>query len=475
MSTRTNYIWATIDKIGGVGLAFLFNLVMARWFLSPREFGIIGMLQIFISIGYTTVIAGFGQSLVQARELVEEDINTVFTINLLLSLVVYAALYCSAPAIASFYGEPILKKVLRVLGLQLVICAFLIVQYNLALRRSQLRRLCIVAISSNILGYTIGVVLAGNGAGVWSLVFATLSLYLFQVIGLWMTTSEYPTIGINKNSFKKLVPYSGFIYLATLVNQAYIHGLSMILGKRFSATTLGYYTQANKLQMVPSQAIQDVGYQVLFPDFSRYQSSPDILKERYRKNLRLLTILSVLGFSTLFLTAEPLVLLLFTDKWLPSVPMLRILTPVGLFLVLSFIPTLLIRSVGKAKSYFYLITIERLVGIVILIILSGIGMYETLWGLVGLNIAYFLFNVYYVSRLTCVTIIEQLSDVLPILLLQGLVILATDYLFCFITFPNILVEILVGLLIPCCSVLMFCSLLGLTSRSEVRALLKRRK
>ena len=266
------------------------------------------MLQIFISIGYTTVIAGFGQSLVQARELVEEDINTVFTINLLLSLVVYAALYCSAPAIASFYGEPILKKVLRVLGLQLVICAFLIVQYNLALRRSQLRRLCIVAISSNILGYTIGVVLAGNGAGVWSLVFATLSLYLFQVIGLWMTTSEYPTIGINKNSFKKLVPYSGFIYLATLVNQAYIHGLSMILGKRFSATTLGYYTQANKLQMVPSQAIQDVGYQVLFPDFSRYQSSPDILKERYRKNLRLLTILSVLGFSTLFLTAEPLVL-----------------------------------------------------------------------------------------------------------------------------------------------------------------------
>ena len=475
MSTRTNYIWATIDKIGGVGLAFLFNLVMARWFLSPREFGIIGMLQIFISIGYTTVIAGFGQSLVQARELVEEDINTVFTINLLLSLVVYAALYCSAPAIASFYGEPILKKVLRVLGLQLVICAFLIVQYNLALRRSQLRRLCIVAISSNILGYTIGVVLAGNGAGVWSLVFATLSLYLFQVIGLWMTTSEYPTIGINKNSFKKLVPYSGFIYLATLVNQAYIHGLSMILGKRFSATTLGYYTQANKLQMVPSQAIQDVGYQVLFPDFSRYQSSPDILKERYRKNLRLLTILSVLGFSALFLTAEPLVLLLFTDKWLPSVPMLRILTPVGLFLVLSFIPTLLIRSVGKAKSYFYLITIERLVGIVILIILSGIGMYETLWGLVGLNIAYFLFNVYYVSRLTCVTIIEQLSDVLPILLLQGLVILATDYLFCFITFPNILVEILVGLLIPCCSVLMFCSLLGLTSRSEVRALLKRRK
>lgn len=475
MSTRSNYLWATIDKVGGIALAFLFNLVMARWFLSPREFGIIGMLQIFISLAYTTVIAGFGQSLIQTKNLKQADINTVFTTNLLLAVIVYAILYIAAPAIAIFYGESILKEVLRVLGLQLIICSFFIVQYNIALRESQLRRLCLITLISSILGYTVGVILAKNGAGVWSLVVATLALYLFQTIGLWLTTKAYPALGINKASFKKLVPYSGFIYLATIIDQAYIHGLSMILGKQFSATTLGYYTQANKLQMVPSQAIQEVGYQVLFPDFSRYQSSLDILKERYRKNLRLLTILSVLGFSILFLTAEPLVLLLFTDKWLPSVPMLRILTPVGLFLVLSFIPTLLIRSVGKAKSYFILVTIERVIGIVTLIILSGIGMYETLWGLVGLNVAYFLFNIYYVSRLTPITIKEQLSDVFPILLLQGAVIIATNYLLNFIAFSNLIVEILIGLVIPSCSVLSFCNLLGLTSTSELRALLRRRK
>lgn len=472
---RSNYLWATIDKVGGIALAFLFNLVMARWFLSPREFGIIGMLQIFISLAYTTVIAGFGQALIQTKDLKRADINTIFTTNLLLAVIVYVILYIAAPSIAVFYGEPILKDVLRALGLQLIICSFFIVQYNIALRESQLRRLCLITLISSTLGYTVGVILAKSGAGVWSLVTATLALYLFQTIGLWLTTKAYPTLEINKGAFKKLVPYSGFIYLATIIDQAYIHGLSMILGKQFSATTLGYYTQANKLQMVPSQAIQDVGYQVLFPDFSRYQSSLDILKERYRKNLRLLTILSLLGFSILFLTAEPLVLLLFTDKWLPSVPMLRILTPVGLFLVLSFIPTLLIRSVGKAKSYFILVTIERVIGIVTLIILSGIGMYETLWGLVGLNVAYFLFNIYYVSRLTPITIKEQLSDVLPILLLQGSVIIATNYLLNFIAFSNLIVEILIGIVIPSCSVLLFCSLLGLTSTSELRALLRRRK
>ena len=459
MSSRSNYLWATIDKVGGIALAFLFNLVMARWFLSPREFGIIGMLQIFISLAYTTVIAGFGQALIQTKNLKQADINTVFTTNLLLAVIIYAILYIAAPAIAVFYGEPILKEVLRALGLQLIICSFFIVQYNIALRESQLRRLCLITLISSTLGYTIGVILAKSGAGVWSLVVATLALYLFQTIGLWLTTKAYPALGINKSSFKKLVPYSGFIYLATIIDQAYIHGLSMILGKRFSATTLGYYTQANKLQMVPSQAIQEVGYQVLFPDFSRYQSSPDILKERYRKNLRLLTILSVLGFSILYLTAEPLVLLLFTDKWLPSVPMLRILTPVGLFLVLSFIPTLLIRSVGKAKSYFNLVAIERLTGIITLIILSGIGMNETLWGLVGLNVAYFLFNIYYVSRLTTITMKEQLSDVLPILLVQGGITIGVNYIITLVKVYGILLELITGIILP--TILFGCVLLAM--------------
>lgn len=474
MSTKNNYLWATLNRAGGIGLAFLFNLVMARWFLSPREFGIIGMLQIFISLAYTTVIAGFGQSLIQTKNLKQADINTVFTTNLVLALIVYAILYIAAPAIATFYREPILKEVLRVLGIQLIICSFFIVQYNIALRESQLRRLCLITLMSSTLGYIAGIILAKSGAGVWSLVTATLALYLFQTIGLWLTTKAYPTLGINKGSFKKLVPYSGFIYLATLIDEAYIQGLSLILGKRFNASTVGYYTQANKLQAVPSGAIQEVGYLVLFPDFSRYQSSPDILKERYRKNLRLLTILSVLGFSILFLTAEPLVLLLFTDKWLPSVPMLRILTPVGLFLVLSFIPTLLIRSVGKAKSYFVLVTVERLIGIVTLIILSGIGMYETLWGLVGLNIAYFLLNIYYVERLTAIMMKEQLKDVFPILFLQGGLVFMMDLLLKTIDFSSPLLKIFVGVALPTCSMYLLNNVLNLVNVKTLRSLVFKR-
>lgn len=448
MSTKNDYLWASLDKVGGIVLAFLFNLVMARWFLSPREFGIIGMLQIFISLGYTTVIAGFGQSIIQTEDLEREDTNTVFTVNLLLSLIVYCLFYFFAPAIAKFYDEPILRDVLRVLGLQLIICSFFIVQYNLALRASHLRRLCLITIASSILGYSTGIVIAKNNGGVWSLVLATLAMCFFQTIGLWLTTSSYPSIGISKNSFKKLVPYSGYIYLASLIDQAYVHGLAMILGKRFSAVTLGYYTQANKLQMVPSQAVQDISYQVLFPSFSRSQSDRSSLRTHYRRNTRLIATLSVWAFGILYIIAEPVILILFTDKWLPSVPMLRVLAPVGLLLVLSSIPTLLIRAIGNARSYFTLLSIERGAGIGILVILSGIGFWETLWGLVGLNLLCYLFNIYYVSKLTDITIKEQLSDVIPVLLLQSVVIWCLEKSLMLIKDLSIWAELFVGLTLP---------------------------
>ena len=474
MSTKSDYLWATLNRVGGIGLAFLFNLVMARWFLSPREFGIIGMLQILISIAYTTIIAGFGQALIQTKSLKQADINTIFTTNLVLALIIYSILYFLAPSIATFYDEPILKDVLRVLGVQLIMSSFFIVQYNIALRESQQRRLCLITIISNTLGYAFGVILAKNGAGVWSLVAATLAMYLFQTVGLWMTSKAYPTLGVNKESFKKLVPYSGFIYLASLIDEAYINGLSLIFGKRFNASIVGYYTQADKLQAGLSGSIKSIGYLVLFPDFSRYQSLPDVLKKRYRKNLRLLTVLSVLGFSIFFLTAEPLVLLLFTDKWLPSVPMLRILTPVGLFLVLSFIPTLLIRSVGKAKSYFILIAIERSIGIVSLIILSGIGIYETLWGLVGLNIVYFFLNVYYVERLTTIMMKEQLTDVFPVLFLQGGLVFIMDFLLKMIDFSSPLLEVFVGIALPTCSLYLLNNALHLVDVKTLRSLVIKR-
>lgn len=445
---RKKYFWATIDRIGVILLAFLFNLIMARWFLTPKEFGMIGMLQIFISIGASSVVGGFGQALVQTKKLTKNDINTVFAFNISVALILYIILYLFAPSIANFYTEPELTKIVRWLSLVLVINAFFIIQYNIVLRKAELKKLCIITISSTILGYVIGIICAVNGAKVWSLIISTLSISTFQVIFLWSSTSTYPIFRFTMASFRKLIPFSGYIYLATLVEQIYIHGVSMILGKQFSATMLGYYTQANKLQAVPVAALQEISYQVLYPDFSKNNDNKVLLKTKYLQNLSIITILSTIAFSILFIIAKPIIILLFTDKWLPSVNILRLMCPTAITLILSSVPNILIKSLGFARYNFFLILIERTLAIMLILFFSLISLEMILYGLIVINAFSFILNISCLSRLFCVSIKEQLLVTFPIIIIQLFITFIVEYFIFHLKFIPIIIHLLLGIIVP---------------------------
>ena len=414
------YFGATIYRLGTMILAFLFNFILARWFLSPHEFGLIGMLQIFIAVGATTITGGFGQTLVQKRSLKKTDVNTVFTFNVVVSILMYAALYFFAPWVADFYEVQELKTILRYLSLVLVINAFQLVPYSLLIRYQAFSTLCVVAFVSTLAGYVLGFVLAWQGFGVWSLVAATLSISFFELVWYNAISRVRSRLSFSWTAFYKLMPFSGYIYLATLLEQVYINALAMILGKRFDAVTLGYYTQASKLQSVPAGGVQEISHQVLLPEFSRYQKENELLKGKYLRNLSFLTLVASWVFSVLYVVAEPAVLILYTDKWLPSVWMLQALCPAGLFFVLFYIPTLLIRAIGKARSYFLLLLVEYSLAIVAIAYLSSRGLGVVLYGLVGVNAAFFLINAAYVGRLGLgISFWVQLLKVVPTVALFG--------------------------------------------------------
>lgn len=416
------YFWSAATRVGAIVLSFLFNLILARWFLSPREFGLIGMLQIFIAVGATTVTGGFSQALVQKRHLHKADVNTAYTFNVGVSVLIYILLFLFAPRIANLYGVEELTEILRWLALVLVINAFQLVPYSLFLRYQLYKKLFAVVLISTLSGYVLGFLLARRGYGVWSLVCSTLSISFFATLLFYVLSPVRPRFAVSALAFRELVPFSGYIYLATLVEQVYANALAMILGKRFDAVTLGYYTQANKLQNVPAAGVQEVVHQVLLPEFSRHQSNLSVLKAKYIQNLRFLTLVASWVFSVLYVVAEPAVLILYTDKWLPSVPLLRILCPAGLFFVLFYIPTLLVRAIGKARSYFFLLLVEYAVAIVLLVYLSFYGVKATLYGVVCVNAFCFIVNTAYLSRLRVgVGFIEQIKVVLPVVLGFGAV------------------------------------------------------
>lgn len=406
------FLWSTLEKFGGILIAFLLNLVLARFFLTPHDYGLIGMINIFISIANTTAIAGFGQAIIQSKEIKKEDYNTAFTFNLLVGGILYLVLFFVAPLIAAFFREPLLVNIVRVLALVLIINGFFIVQHSVLVRNMHFKRLSFISITSLGTSAILSVVLAANGWGVWTLVTNTLVASLLQTVLMYHSTEIKTKLYISKESFIKLFSFGGFMYLSTLLEVIQTNVLNLILGKKFSPHILGYYTQAEKLQNVPSSTLSAIVNQVTFPMFSKMQHNLPSIKEAFLSNIYFLGMLSTSLMGFFAIIAPALIILLFSDKWEVSVYIFQILCIIGIFSPLNSASTNVIKSLGKGKLFFYLQLWKSIGGIIILLIVSIQGFYPLLYSLCGINVLFYIVNVFVVNRLIKISLLETL--ILPI-------------------------------------------------------------
>lgn len=388
-----------IEKFGGVFLTFLFNLLLARLFLSPYEFGLVGIITVFVALANTTTIGGLREALVQAESVTKEDIDTVFSFNLAVSLLMYVLLYFSAPYIASYYKQPILTDLLRVLSLIIVLNAFVIVPNGLFIREMRFGSLLRIGISSQLVCYSIGVFMAYKGLGVWSLVTVNIVDVLYKAVVYNLSFPRRLTIKFSRESFHRLFSFGGYIYLASLVSTLYDNVLYLILGKKFKAETVGFYTQAQKLQGVPTSTIGSVVSQVALPTFSRLQSETSSLRVAFMKNQAVISFVSVLIMGLLFSTAEPVILLLYTDKWAASIEIFQWLCVAGVFQSVCGMQLELIKSLGKGRMVLKLTAFSRALAIVSLILLSSISLRAVMIGFCTVYLIFFVVNSLFVSRI----------------------------------------------------------------------------
>ncbi|KGN98570.1 hypothetical protein HR11_08540 [Porphyromonas macacae] len=398
-SILKSFFWSAFDKFGAVFITFLLNLVLARFFLSPKDFGLIGMIYIFIALANTTVIGGFGQTIIQRKELSQKDYNTTFTFNIAAAFILYIILFFCAPLIANFYAEPQLLNIIRILSLVLVINGFFIVHNSLLIREMRFKLLSLINNFSLIVSATISVFLAYKGLGVWCLVFNTLFASLLQTIFLWVFTEAKVQLQFSKDSFKSLFSFGGFMYISTVVETLYANALYMILGKGFSPQLLGYYTQAEKLQGVPVNTIGTVINQVTFPKFSKMQSSLKEVATLYKRSITSISLLTTMLMGLLFVIAPYLIVLLFTNKWEPSIYIFQLLCIAGAFTPLNAATTNVIKSLGKARLFFNVQLWKRVIALIFLIMMSTLGISPLLYTVCIINIVFYMINVFAVSRL----------------------------------------------------------------------------
>ena len=406
--------WMAIQKYSTMFIQFISGIILAR-LLTPYDYGCIGMLTIFMVLAEAFIDGGFGSALIQKKRPTQEDYSTIFFWNLFMAVVLYAILFACAPAIARFYKIPLLSKVLRVQGVILFIYGFNIVQRNQLQKQLKFKPLSIVTLVSAIIALSVTIVMAYKGFGVWALVTQHILVALIPAIAFWFFVKWRPKFIFSWKSFKELFSFGLFMFLTHLINQFSTQLQGLLIGRFYNASTMGYYSKARRTEDLASTSISSVMTQVTYPLYAEMQDNKQALAGVIKRITMTLAYFSFPLLFILLLTAKPLFVILYSERWLQSVPYFQVLCIAGLAGCLQAVNYQSISAIGKSKTMFIWTVVKRVAGI------SAVIVGLIFWGMKGL-LAGVVFN-YWFSYFVNISLVskhigykwyQQIKDLLPV-------------------------------------------------------------
>jgi O-antigen/teichoic acid export membrane protein len=426
----TGIFWSFSDSMSTQVTQFIIGLILAR-ILSPEEFGLVGMITVFLAISQSLADGGFGEALIRKKDATDSDFSTVFYFNLLASIVIFTIFYLLAPAIASFYGRPELTDIARVLGLIILINAICITQRTQLTRKIDFRKQMKINLVSALVSGAVAIVMALKGFGVWSLVWRSVIRSTMQAIMLWISIRWTPSLVFSRDSFRSLFSFGSKLLLTGLIDTIYNNVYMLIIGKFFAATQLGYYTRADQFSRLVSHNLTRTVQRVSYPVLSLVQDENTRLKEGYRKLIvatMFITFFMMLGMAAI---AEPLIITLIGVKWLPSVEYLQLLCLAAALYPLHALNMNILNIKGRSDLLLKLEVVKKLLAVPVIIIGIFLGIRMLLTGMVLHSLVSYFMNSYYSGRLIGYPAREQLADIMPsflIALLVSIVVLLIKFI-----------------------------------------------
>lgn len=356
-SIKTRFIngvlWGIVEKLAVLLTGFVITLVLAR-ILTPADYGLVNMIYIFTVLGTVLLDGGFGQAIMQRKGLSDTDISSVFYINMVLSVLIYAVLFFCAPLIAEFYHEPALVNISKVVLLTLPVNALCIIQHTLLTKELKVKELTYVSILSSVISGAIGIAMAYSGFGVWALVVQSLSYQLVRAVALWRFSDWRPVWKFSIAFIRSIWNFSMNLLGVFTLTAVFQNIYTLLIGRLYNVNEVGYYNQAVRMQSVASNAIMSSIQRVTYPAFARLQDDVEALRSAYK---RVMVVTMEIYFPVmigLIFIGTPLFSVLLTDKWLPSVPMFALLCLAEAFFPLNNINNVVLKARGKGKQYFIL-------------------------------------------------------------------------------------------------------------------------
>lgn len=406
--------WSFIDTFAGQGIQFIIGIILAR-LLSPREFGLIGMITVFIAVSQSFVDSGFSQALIRKKDCSKIDYSTVFLFNFAAGVLLFLLLVLSSPAISRFFEEPQLKLILQILSLVLIIDSLTIIQRTILIKRIDFKLQARISIIASTGSGTIAITMAYMGFGVWSLVILQISKQTIFSIFLWLWGEWKPIFAFSKKSFNELFGFGSKLLLSRLIETTYRNIYYLIIGKYFSAQELGFYTRADQFRNLPSQNITSVIQRVTYPVLATIQDDIPRLRNSYQKVIRSTMFITFILMFGMAAVAKPLIITLIGEKWIASTVYLQMLCFVGMFYPLHALNLNMLNIQGRSDLFLKLEVIKKILAIPTIIIGIIWGIKIMIAGMILNSIIAYYLNSYWSGHMIGYSFKQQVKDILPAL------------------------------------------------------------
>jgi O-antigen/teichoic acid export membrane protein len=448
LKNKTIYglVWSFVESFFTYFIQFGLGIFLAR-ILSPKEFGLIGMIVIFITISKVFVYAGLGSALIRKKDCNQTDYSTVFYFSVFISFIFYGLLLLLSTGIANFYGESILKQIIRVFALGVIFDAFGFVHQTKLNKELNFKLQAKISFISTVLSGCGALIIAFLGYGVWALVMLNLLKTLSTSVLFWVFTKWRPSLVFNIQALKELFDFGWKLLVVGLIETVYRDGFYLIIGKYYAAAQLGFFNRADRFQAMISENIARLIAKVSYPVLSKVDDLI-VLKRSYQKlvqNTMFITFVLMFGLAA---SAEAIILTLLGEKWAESILYLQFLTLVGALYPLQSLNTDILKVFGRSDLFLRLEIIKKIIAIPVLIFCALISIKILILGMVIVSILSCLLNAFWSSKLLRYSVLEQLKDIFPSFLFAIIIGLIVYYVGHFIeTKPlvSLLIQLLLGI------------------------------
>lgn len=460
--------WSAIENITKLGITFIVSIVLAR-LLSPDEYGLIGILTIFISVFTAIVDSGFTNALIRKIDITDEDYSTVFYTNIVVSFVMALILFFSARPIAIFFEREELVPLTQVMSSILIINAFSIVHRARATKMLDFRIQTKITFFSSIFSGVVGITMAYAGYGVWALVGQQVSVNLLTTILFWTYSKWFPFKKFSSRSFQEMWAFGWKLLVSSLLDTTWKEIYQIVIGKCYSPVTLGLFTRAKQFSDLCSTNLTSVVQRVSFPVLSSIQDDPKRLKDAYRRVIKTTmfpTFVFMFGMASI---AKPMILVLIGEQWIECVPMLQLICIYGALYPLHAINLNMLQVKGRSDLFLRLEIVKKIIAVVPILMGVFLNIYLMLIGTIIFNFVSYYLNAFYSGSLLNYSFKEQVMDIMPSFLI-ALVMSILLYSFSFID-VNPFLQLAIQLILGCAIVLVICEFIKLKEYIEIKGII----